>query len=290
MARVAAVDQTPLSAEEVRRLVASAVDSLNDPEPVEGLHPGWRALVELRTRGGRAALDLCAELCAQGSPDERSVASAVLGQLTCAGCEEERFAALAALLARESREAGDELVLADVCLALGHLQDARVIPIALPLIDHVSEDVRYGVVQMLSMQQDAAAIAGLIRLSADPCDAVRDWATFALGSLNESHAPMVRDALAARLQDADAETRHEAIVGLALRKDPRALPALIDALSAGELSRPLLEAATEVADPALCEALVAARAHGLVYDVAGMRFDLAPQWGEAAAACGCDAL
>ena len=67
-------------------------------------------------------------------------------------------------------------------------------------------------------------LAALIALSADPEAAVRDWATFALGTLAEQDSPALRDALAARLDDPDEDTRLEAIHGLALRGDDRARP------------------------------------------------------------------
>jgi len=56
---------------------------------------------------------------------------------------------------------------------------------------------------------------------------VRDWATFALGMLASEDSEQLRDALAARLGDPDPETRLEAVHGLALRGDQRAVePAL----------------------------------------------------------------
>jgi hypothetical protein len=56
---------------------------------------------------------------------------------------------------------------------------------------------------------------------------VRDWATFALGTLASQDTVELRDALVARLDDPDPETRLEAVHGLALRGDVRAVePAL----------------------------------------------------------------
>ena len=61
---------------------------------------------------------------------------------------------------------------------------------------------------------------------------VRDWATFALGTLAEADAEELRDALAARLDDPDEDTRLEAVHGLAVRGDPRAEAAARDLLAA----------------------------------------------------------
>ena len=66
------------------------------------------------------------------------------------------------------------------------------------------------------------ALAALIELSADEASGVRDWATFALGTLAEDDGDALRDALAARLDDPDEDTRLEAVHGLALRGDARA--------------------------------------------------------------------
>ena len=62
----------------------------------------------------------------------------------------------------------------------------------------------------------------LIALSADADADVRDWATFALGTLAAADTPELREALAARVEDADEDTRLEAVHGLALRGDTRA--------------------------------------------------------------------
>jgi hypothetical protein len=73
------------------------------------------------------------------------------------------------------------------------------------------------------------AIEALIALSADPDGETRDWATFGLGSqLEEEDTDAIRDALAARLDDPDGDTSGEALLGLALRRDPRALLARLD--------------------------------------------------------------
>jgi hypothetical protein len=60
---------------------------------------------------------------------------------------------------------------------------------------------------------------------------VRDWACFALGEQwREVDSSSIRDALAARLDDADVDTRCEALVGLSYRRDLRSLPVVRTAL------------------------------------------------------------
>ena len=80
--------------------------------------------------------------------------------------------------------------------------------------------VRDGVVDALAGRTDPAAVAALVELSRDAEPAIRDWATFALGTLTDQDSPELRDALVARLDDGDAEARIEAVHGLALRARP----------------------------------------------------------------------
>ena len=75
-------------------------------------------------------------------------------------------------------------------------------------------------------------LAALIALSADDDLDVRDWATFALGTLSEDDGAPLRDALAARLDDEDEDVRLEAVHGLALRGDARAAEPARDLLAA----------------------------------------------------------
>jgi HEAT repeat protein len=58
-------------------------------------------------------------------------------------------------------------------------------------------------------------------MSRDTDNNVRDWATFALGTLFDADTPEIRDALFDRVADPHDDTRSEALVGLARRSDPR---------------------------------------------------------------------
>jgi hypothetical protein len=102
--------------------------------------------------------------------------------------------------------------------------EARV-DLMLPFSTHPDACVRSAVVHALLASTRPEAIDALIRLSSDVDENVRDWATFGLGSqLDDVDTVAIRDALAARLDDAHEDTRYEALVGLALRKDARAIP------------------------------------------------------------------
>lgn len=135
------------------------------------------------------------------------------------------------------REAGDALlslfageqepcVLIALGFGLGELHDARACaPLAARRV-HPDEDVRYAIVQGLLRHEDPVAIAALIALSTDTDDDVRDWATFGLGSQLDVDTPAIREALAARLDDAHSNTREEGLYGLAARGDERAVAPL----------------------------------------------------------------
>jgi HEAT repeat protein len=85
---------------------------------------------------------------------------------------------------------------------------------------------------------------------------VRDWATFGLGTQIDTDTPEIREALHQRLNDPDADTRAEAMVGLARRKDLSALEPILEGLSGDEVDDLVIEAAAELGDPRLLPALV----------------------------------
>lgn len=107
----------------------------------------------------------------------------------------------------------------------------------LVLAGHPDPAVRQAVGATLPLITDLVepsldAVAAVIALTADPDPRVRDWACFALAQQwNTLDTPQLRQALAARLDDVDEQTRREALMGLALRRDPRALPYVRAALS-----------------------------------------------------------
>ncbi|MBI2388095.1 MAG: HEAT repeat domain-containing protein [Deltaproteobacteria bacterium] len=156
-----------------------------------------------------------------------------------------------------------EDVIASIAAAFVDLRrPAAAVDLMLPFVGHPSAEVRRCVVHALLGAQDPRAVAALITLSSDDDPEIRDWATFGLGSqLGEPGAPdfvdgpTLRDALAARLDDTCDDARAEAIVGLAMRKDPRAVPAIAKELSGGPFGSLVIEAARWAADPALCKVL-----------------------------------
>lgn len=287
-----------MSPSEIDDAFAQAMIGLNDGDwgsgDPGGINPtGWAAVARLQNAATREVLDAALAACSAPDPVRRQVGAAVLGQLghSKPGLEpvfcEERFTGLMVLLNAEREESGHPQVLAAACFALGHLHDRRAISTLLDLVPHPDTDVRYGVTSALSAHDDAAAIGGLIALSADANDEIRDWATFGLGQLVETDTPQIRAALRARLDDPCVDARNEAIEGLATRNDQSVLPVLIRELYR-QVAVPLLDACIAMATPELCDALAAAADVGLVWEADGRRHDLWEHWAEARRTCGCE--
>ncbi len=242
---------------------------MNDPRSTEELiqtslegdeddERAWAAIHALHFRGTREVLEAARQLLESPSVKARSRGADILGQLggKTRTIPTECGDALMDLLSRET-EPG---VLHSVGVALGHLRELRALDALIRLSHHPSPEVRYGAVHGLAALESPRAIEALIRLSADEDRDVRDWATFGLGSLREeADTPELRDALAARLGDADAEIFGEALVGLANRKDPRALEPTRAALSDGPVRVYELEAAAALGDPSFYPLLLAIR-------------------------------
>lgn len=143
--------------------------------------------------------------------------------------------------------------IANACVDFHH---GSVVTMLVPYAGHAHDEVREGVLHAVRRSSHPDAIAALLTLSCDPVDELREWATFALGSQRPLvDGPEVREALAARLLDRHEPTRDEAVVGLGLRRDARALGPLLTQFERGFVGVALFEAARTMASPRLSEAL-----------------------------------
>lgn len=139
----------------------------------------------------------------------------------------------AALAVAESES--DQFALAATIFALGHLGDARGLPLIIRHTYHTDCEVRYAVAFALgNFANDEQAIEHLMVLMADVDEDVRDWATFAVGTQSDVDTPEIRAALNERLNDPFWDAKLEGIMGLAKRRDMRALPHIIEALKNGQ--------------------------------------------------------
>ncbi len=235
-----------------------------DPRPTRELirvalteqdeHAAWEPVTILHFRGTREVLEEAQKLCSSQDSRERCLGANILGQLGVPerAFPEECFHVLEEMLGRES----DPGVLSSIGVAFCHLRDPRAIDHLIPFKSHPQAEVRLGVVHGLSCHEHDSAISALIELSTDDDTEVRDWATFALGSQTDADRPDLRDALLARTTDVDFETRGEALVGLAERKDPRVIEPVMKELTSSRVGYLALEAAAAIGDPVLLPALL----------------------------------
>jgi len=196
-------------------VLATAQREWRDPEDE------WQPHVcALAARADASTLEAMQGLAADEDPELRELAAYVLGQLgtTTPALPAEQEAALRAMADRET----DPHVLSAIICAFGHLGAPAGHDWLLAQRAHEDTYVREAVAFALGGRRGEDTLAALIELSGDEDAKVRDWATFALGTLAEADSPALRDALAARLDDPDEDTRMEAVHGLALRGDERA--------------------------------------------------------------------
>jgi HEAT repeat protein len=251
--RQEALSNDPRSIEE---LIPLALKELEDEDSDKPLF----ALAVLEARGNKQMFEVARKLCESKDAKERSLGATILSQhvVPRKNLPEEKFGILFTLLEHET----DMDVLYSVIYALGHIRDPRAIERIIKFKNHPDKDIRFAVSHGLWTYKDKHAINALIELSSDEADKVRDWATFGLGQMIETNTVRVREALAARLSDTFEEARFEAIKGLALRKDKRALEPLKAELEAGWDADSALEAAAALADPSLLPALLDLRQEG----------------------------
>jgi HEAT repeat protein len=198
----------------------------------------WDRIVDLHRADGAEVLDEARRLCASHDPARRRLGADILGQLRGATAadgtprigEPLHEAAMGILLDLAAVE-GDPDVLRALGTAFGHRHDPRCVPALRRWRVHPDPDVRYAVTFGLIGLTDPLAIDTLIELSRDDDDHVRNWATFGLARQVNTDTPAVRDALLARTADPDDDARAEGLIGMALRRDDRVVPMLLDALN-----------------------------------------------------------
>ena len=143
----------------------------------------------------------------------------------------------------------DKSIISTSLYAIGHNNDnltkAQIATIC-RFRNHKSKKVRQSLVFALLAVEQTNAIDTLIKLSKDKVTSVRNWATFGLGTQIDEDDPQIRKALWARTKDLDQETRFEAIVGLARRKDKKISKVIEKEISNGEFGSLLFDAIEEL--------------------------------------------
>jgi HEAT repeat protein len=206
----------------------------------------------LWNRNNREVFEAAKYLCFCNDDNEKQLGASLLGIL---GGKKNNFSSnsIEVLLQMLKKEV-KPCILMKILNALRSFEDSRKIILLARFKNHPINDIRCGVISALSNEKDSPAIDIIIELSADPDTKVRRWATMILGSI-KSDTSEIREALFQRLLDEDSEADDdiygEALVGLAKRKDERAISPLIQVLSSDYVGILAIEASIEFADPRL---------------------------------------
>lgn len=209
----------------------------------------WEAVRSLSTLGSREVFNRAAAWCGSQNPLERARGADVLAQLGRTAEKpdiayaEDSFPVVSTLALSES----DPRPLSSAIHALGHIANPLAIPLLTMHQNHPDPDVRFAVACALgNFPDNPIAATTLIDLTRDVDDDVRNWATFAIGTLTRFDSPELRDALVAGLTDHYEDVREEAIAGLARVKDKRVLPPLLSALEEPPVAENVVDAAREM--------------------------------------------
>ncbi|MER8183880.1 HEAT repeat domain-containing protein [Kitasatospora sp. NPDC094015] len=221
-------------------------------------HPAWWEPVRaLHRRGGEEAYAAAERLCGDDRPRAREFGVDVLAQFDYLSRERPYAERIVALLRRMADQEQDPEVLQSVLAGLGHQRDPVALPELARHVGHPYAPVRHSVaVALVGLVpgDHAEAMAAVLALVADPDEGVRDWAAFALASV-EADTPEIRETLAGLLADPSVPVVAEAARGLAHRGDPRAVEPLLRLLRESDPDEyawdVALESAESSADPRL---------------------------------------
>jgi hypothetical protein len=219
--------------------------------------PAWSAVAALHGNGSREIFERAAAWCLSDDPLKRARGAVVLCQLRKARVAsasgepkwtraermfvDESYSLITKMLVNEP----DPLVLESAIYALGHLDNAEAVPLILTFQGHSDQNVRFAVTFALGcFPNDPQSVPGLLKLTSDVDEEVRNWAVFGLGVQGDADSPEIREALLRCLDDTNEEVREEAAVGLGERQDQRVIPKLVEMLNQPILKVRVVEAAS----------------------------------------------
>jgi hypothetical protein len=261
------------TAEDLRSMsVAELVELARDRDDEVG-YDRWLPIGELQRRATGETFATAEALTRSASSRERVLGAKILSQFGYESPAVEPIATLRRRAVEHLIELTDDHsadVVESAISGLGHLGDPR--GLVAVLAHAVSPDwsIRETVAQafpgitgwggqleLLTAAQVERVIATLIQLGDDENGDVRNWAIFALGAQYEIDRPDVRDLLARHLGDPHDDARDEAVFGLARRRDARAFPFVLAALTPDSATKLVVEAAAYLGDERLLPALEA---------------------------------
>jgi HEAT repeat protein len=201
-------------------LLQQAVEVARGAASEQDYEVGWALLREV-AESGPASVRLGKAMLDSTDSCERAVGCDLLGLVAEMHPAERPGVADALLRLGETEQ--DEGVHWWLARALGLTAEPRSATVLARLASHADSEVRFQVALSLPKVWPEGVHApevlmALIALTADADPAVRDWATFGLGTqLAEADNPTIRDALWERTEDENPDVREEGICGLVLQ-------------------------------------------------------------------------
>lgn len=182
----------------------------------------WDNVRELRSRGSRAVFYKCETFLRSGNEKERVIAAEILSQLAPPPRPfiKETLKLFFEVLEKEN----NSQVISTIFYGIGHNNEhltEKETELICSFKKNKDLDIKHGLVFALGGIKHMIAIDTLIELSNDKNNRIRDWATFELGSQTDEDNQKIRMALFDRTNDRHMNTKQEAILGLAKRKDER---------------------------------------------------------------------
>jgi len=209
----------------------------------------WDNIRVLRTRANDNVFNSCVKLIKSSKPKERIIGIDILAQL---GLTPRPFLKESKKIFFDSlRKEKNAKALLSILYAIGHNNEklkSDEIALLASFKNNPDEGVREGLVSALLSVDNKLAIDALIHLTTDKFSHIRDWATFGIGTQIERDNKSIREALWLRVNDKHQDTKLEAIVGLAKRKDLRIKAIIKRELLNGEFGTLLFEAIEELND------------------------------------------
>ena len=217
----------------------------------------WDNIRELRSRANANNFNACVKLIKSSKPKERIIGIDIIAQLglTPRPFFKESRKLFFDILKNEK----DPKALLSVLYAIGHNNEklkSDEIALLVSFKDNADEGVREGLVSALLSVDNKLTIDTLIHLTTDKVSHIRDWATFGIGTQIERDNKFIRQALWSRVDDKHQDTKLEAIVGLAKRKDLRIKEIIKRELLNGEYGTLLFEAIEELNDKDILPLLI----------------------------------
>lgn len=181
----------------------------------------------LRERGDDEVFQLTKKLVYSKDSVYKEIAASILSQF---GYKTKLYKGESIHLLAKLLNDKNEDVITNAIYAFGHRKCTRYANKLTSFVTSKSLQIKEALAFTLGGYENPKCIDALITLMQDDNFNVRNWATFSLAQITQSNTQTIRDALFKKLSDKELEVRGEALLGLALRKDDRAVDAIIEDL------------------------------------------------------------